>query len=92
VDSLAEVAFGPLEMRPSEFWVATPAEIKAMSDGWRWRTERNRERDAWMLANLIQPWTKKRLRPSTFLKTNAEEDKRMKLRRMLDEAKQRAEG
>jgi len=47
-----------------------------------------------MLANLIQPWTKRRLRPAMFLgggMKQHEEDKKVKLRRMLDEAKRRAE-
>lgn len=38
-----------------------------MLAGWRWREEQSRKRDAWMLANLIQPHIKKRLRASHFL-------------------------
>ncbi len=39
-----------------------------MVDAWAWREERARRRDAWMLANMLQPWSKKRLRPDDFLR------------------------
>ena len=43
-------------------------------DGWRWREERDRQRDAWLLANLLQPHSKKRLKPSMFLGTPEDKD------------------
>ena len=62
-----KLALGPLEMTPGEFWDSTLEEIRALAEGWKWRQERARERDAWMLANIIQPWSKKRLKPKDFL-------------------------
>lgn len=44
-----------------------------MLDAYRKNEERARERDAWMLANLLAPWSKKRLHASDFYK--AGEDK-----------------
>jgi hypothetical protein len=40
-----------------------------MMDGWRWREERAHQRDAWLLANLLQPHSKRRLKPAMFLGT-----------------------
>jgi hypothetical protein len=45
-----------------------------MMDGWRWREKHARERDAWMLANQLQPHSKKRLRPAMFLMDDREKD------------------
>lgn len=32
-----------------------------------WRLERDRERDAWMLAHLLSPWSDQPLNPREFL-------------------------
>ncbi len=37
-------------------------------DGWKWRTEREWERAAWMVAYLLQPWSKRPLKPADLLR------------------------
>lgn len=38
-----------------------------MVDGWRWRQKQARQRDAWLLANIVQPHTKRRMKASDFM-------------------------
>ncbi len=49
-----------------------------MVDAWAWREERARRRDAWLLANMLQPWSKKRLRPDDFLRRPLSDYERQK--------------
>lgn len=38
-----------------------------MAQGYEWRERRRAERDAWLLANLLQPHSRRHLRPRDFL-------------------------
>lgn len=49
-------------------WRSTPAELAVQCEGAREREQRDRQRDAWILANLLQPWSKQRLRAEDFYK------------------------
>lgn len=41
------------------FWDSTLAEIRRALDGWSWRWDRTRERDAWTVRQLWAPHVKK---------------------------------
>ena len=45
-----------------------------MVHGWRWRQRQAMERDAWMLANLLQPWSHERLKAEHFLPLDPEQE------------------
>ena len=42
-------------------------------DGWKWREDRQWERAAWMVAYLLQPWSKRPIRPAELLGHDAPE-------------------
>lgn len=46
-------AFGPLALRPREFLAMTPAEFRALLDGWEWRMNAQVEREATWVAALM---------------------------------------
>jgi hypothetical protein len=55
---------GELALRPWEFWELTPAELSVMLDGYNRRERRAWERTAWLAANIMNVWTKRRLKIS----------------------------
>ena len=61
------IAFGPLSLTPATFWELTLAEFLLLIEGFKDRCQRSQQRDAWILANLLQPHTKEKLRPAMFL-------------------------
>lgn len=49
------MAFGPLNLKPGEFWPLTPGEFLELLDGYKWRKEQEDRRLvelAWMTAYL----------------------------------------
>jgi hypothetical protein len=52
---------------PDQFWALTYRQFKGLIDGYVEREERKQQRDAWMLASLIQPHVKGKITPSMFL-------------------------
>ena len=69
---LQQIAYGPLGLTPDVFWSLTYAEFVMMCEGYQERVKVQRHRDAWMLANLLQPHCKERLRPESFLKEGSQ--------------------
>jgi hypothetical protein len=61
------LAYGPLTLQPNEFWALTFHELMLLVKGLQSRQARLRERDAWLLANLLQPHSKQTLKPKMFL-------------------------
>lgn len=48
-----QLAFGPLELTPEQFWEYTPAEIHRLAEGYNWRYQSKRTLIAWQTAMLI---------------------------------------
>lgn len=61
------MAYGPLALLPEQFWALTYRQFWLLVDGCKERGERQKKRDAWLLANLLQPYSKEQLRPGMFL-------------------------
>jgi hypothetical protein len=61
------VAYGPLNLMPDVFWSLTFHELMLLVKGLQSRQKQLNERDAWLLANLLQPHSKQTLKPKMFL-------------------------
>lgn len=47
------VAYGPLGLKPFEFYRLTPGEFFALVEGYGWRQEREEEKMAWAVAHIV---------------------------------------
>jgi hypothetical protein len=56
-----------LELSHEAFWRLTYYEFSLLLDGYRFRRRQQRDRDAGLLVNLLQPHYKKRLKLEDFL-------------------------
>lgn len=45
-----------------------------MLEGWQWREDRAWERAAWMVAYLLQPWSKRPITPAELLQRPQDAD------------------
>lgn len=73
-----------MDIMPWDFWKLTPHEFSIMTVGFLAKQELKQGRDAWILANLIQPHVKKRMRPAMFLRNNkAPDDPGEKLEKII---------
>ena len=61
------MAYGPLALTPEQFWALTHCEFVLLCEGYKERAKVARGRDAWMLANILQPHYKNQLKPKMFL-------------------------
>ncbi len=61
-------------MSEEELYALTPGETVNRVDAWRWREDQVMQREAWKLANLLTPYSKKPLKASQFLKGDAVPD------------------
>ena len=57
---------GLLQLKPWDLWRHTPKELAAAIAAYGDRHEAQAKRDAWYLANLLQPWSKERLKLTDF--------------------------
>jgi hypothetical protein len=64
-----------LAMRPEEFWRTTPAEMAALAEGYGRRERREWEKFAWLAANIMNCWTKRRIRIRDLLPGSLEDAK-----------------
>ena len=77
-------------MSEEELYALTPGETVNRVDAWRWLEEQIEERvmhrEAWKLANLLTPYSKKPLKASQFLEddTVPEHEKFDELERRID--------
>lgn len=66
-------AFGLLGILPEQFGRMTIAELVICQEGNKLRRKDREARDAWMMANMIQPHVKDRLRLLDFMPETREE-------------------
>lgn len=55
------MAFGPLSLKPEEFWSLTPSELFDMAEGYRERYDTQMHIVAWHAANTMNVHTKNRV-------------------------------
>lgn len=53
-----------------------------MLEGWKWREDREWARAAWMVAYLLQPWSKHPIKPADLLRPARDEG--LEAERLLD--------
>lgn len=63
------IAYGPLQLKPWEFALATPAELNDLVDGYEWRINRQMEREAKWVCAIINATgrLKNAMRPERLL-------------------------
>ena len=67
IAEIEPIAYGPLALKPDEFWDLTPREFNLMEDGWKWRWENLEELYAWHAANVMAPHLKRPIKPWQLL-------------------------
>lgn len=75
---MKKVAFGPLNLKPGEFWSLTPAEFGDLIEGYNWRKEQQDRQlieQAWLTAYFQR--VKKLPSLSRILKNKAAEIKKL---------------
>lgn len=70
-EELKKTAYGPLQLKPHEFWRLTLGEFNDLFEGWKWRDEHDMEMLAWQTAHLLAPHTKRRITVKDLLKKPA---------------------
>lgn len=70
-EGLKKTAYGPLQLKPHQFWALTLGEFNDLMEGWKWRDEHEFELLAWQTAHLLNVHTKRRITPQDLLKKKA---------------------
>jgi hypothetical protein len=83
-EGLKRIAFGPLSLKPHEFWQLTMGELMDMWEGYKWRQEAELRKMAqlavWVTApHLRKPWSADKLlgKKQEKKKTTPEETKQV---------------
>lgn len=90
------MAFGPLSLKPWEFWRLTHAEFLDMLEGYKLKSEWEMERLAWHAANVMNVHLKRKVTIKQLLgkdkKQQSMEDKRKQFEKLQSLLKKVKEG
>lgn len=69
------MAFGPLNLKPHEFWELTMGEFEELLEGYRYRERREWEKTAQLAAWIMSPHMKRRISGQDLLKKDGQQKK-----------------
>jgi hypothetical protein len=86
-----DIAFKEIGLMPDQFWRMTPTELWVVYEAHREREIREYEKWAWIIANLVQPHTRKKVKPEYYFdrkkaekKLGAREELKEKIKRIKE--------
>lgn len=92
---MKRLAFGPLGLKPDEFWRLTPAELSELAEGYRERMDHVMHIVAWHAANVMNVHLRRKVTPAKLLgkgRVMSDVERRAKfaeLKKLLDERRGR---
>ncbi|GAB6171990.1 hypothetical protein JCM15765_14680 [Paradesulfitobacterium aromaticivorans] len=87
-EGLKKIAYGPLNLKPGEFWTMSPGEFNDLINGYLWRKELDENRlvqQAWLIAQLQR--AKRVPKLDKLLRKPKPKEKKLSKQELLDEWK-----
>ena len=75
---IEEIAYGPLNLKPNEFWTLTLRELEKMADGYTWRLDNEWKRTAQLAAWITSSITGKRVSADDLYRGRPDKNKSRK--------------